>query len=549
MADKTTYMDAIEPQDLSQYFVNKEVFYVNDSNNSSYNGQINIDTSVLSNTGRWLDYSEGILEIPLRVGLKSSTDNSAIIDGFSTALKNGSIQLINSIQVDLNNSNTIQQQPYTNFYCHYKMMTSFSADDVKKHGDELLFVPDNSNSFLMRTAASFDGLGLCNNFINPTEAQLFTSGVRIDPSNNGLLRRGKLTSFQANSSPAVMTIAQASTVAKNYFTTSGAAADTYYYWNILATIRLKDLSDFFDKFPLSKGSFFRFTISYNAADFVITSNATPAPASLITLTSVTQKAGITNPIMFTSTSPSNPNASIVASSTIQVSCNVATGALYNSTMTGSAPSPLLPSCRLVVPTFEMDYAREEEMLALAPKKKIVYNDIYNYNILAQATGASFNQLITNGLANASSLVVIPMINSASNYTVVPYTSPFDSAPATTCPNASITNFNVSLSGKMLFQQNLLYDYEVFNNEVQHTNAINGGLTTGLTSGLVGRYEWDNGYRYYVADLKRHLPADDGVPRSIAVMGTNNTSVTMDYICFVSFERTIELDLYTGKLIK
>jgi hypothetical protein len=559
MADKTTYVNAVEAQDTSTYFVNKEVFYVNDSNNSSYNGQINIDTSVLSNTGRWLDYSEGILEIPFRIGMKSSVDDTAHINGFSLALKNGSVNLINSIQVDLNNSNMVQQQPYTNFYCTYKMMTSWSQDDVKKHGAESMFIPDSAGSYIYRGAVSTEGQGLTNNTVAPTTVQAFAADSPLDPYNAGLLARSRLTAFTsdakaatATGSAAVMSATNAVAVAKNYFSNDGGATIArYYYWNILATIRLKDLSDFFAKFPLSKGSFFRFTISYNAVDFVCTSTG----AGVEALTSINQKAGITNPIMFASAAAANPNEAMAAG-TQSISCNVASGSLSSSTagVVFAPPTPLLTSCRLVVPTFEMDYAKEQEMLALSPKKKITYKDIYNYNITGITTGSPFNQIITNGLADAQELVIIPMINSASNGTapaiaIVPYQSPFDSAPATTCPNASISNFNVSLSGKFLFQQNLTYDYEMFNNEIQHINALNGGLTTGLTSGLVGRHEWDNGYRFYACDLSRHLPADDGVPRSIAIQGTNNTTKTMDYICFVAFNRTIELDLYTGKLIK
>lgn len=36
------------------------------------------------------------------------------------------------------------------------------------------------------------------------------------------------------------------------------------------------------------------------------------------------------------------------------------------------------------------------------------------------------------------------------------------------------------------------------------NSINGGLDTGLTSGLIDYQKWINCYRYYVVDLSRRL---------------------------------------------
>jgi len=52
------------------------------------------------------------------------------------------------------------------------------------------------------------------------------------------------------------------------------------------------------------------------------------------------------------------------------------------------------------------------------------------------------------------------------------------------------------------------------------NALNGGLSTGVVNGLIGHYEWENAFRYYVCDLSRRLPAKDSVPKSIVLQGIN-----------------------------
>ena len=166
-------------------------------------------------------------------------------------------------------------------------------------------------------------------------------------------------------------------------------------------------------------------------------------------------------------------------------------------------------------------------------------------------GGSFNQILTNGIVNAKYVVVIPYI-SGSNSGVVgnlpPYQTLFDTAPGTTTPLAAITQFQVQVGGQNIFQQNFQYDFENFVNEVSAMNAINGGISTGLTNGLISSLDWENGYRYYVCDISRRLPSEDAVPRSVVISGINGTGSVMDYICFIVFERRITLEMVSGEVI-
>ena len=87
------------------------------------------------------------------------------------------------------------------------------------------------------------------------------------------------------------------------------------------------------------------------------------------------------------------------------------------------------------------------------------------------------------------------------------------------------------------------------NELSRVNAINGGETVGITSGLITADMWSNAYRYYVADVSRREKSEDIVPKSITLIGTNNTAITMDYICFVVFERKIKINMLDGSLVR
>eukprot|EP00952_Eustigmatos_sp_NYUAD-ZCMA_P006764 28958-Eustigmatos_ZCMA.PRE.1 len=69
-------------------------------------------------------------------------------------LKAGNHHIIQSLSCDVNNKNVIQQQTHLNHYVSYKLMTSFSSDDVKKHGAGINFFPDTATSFQFNTTGS-----------------------------------------------------------------------------------------------------------------------------------------------------------------------------------------------------------------------------------------------------------------------------------------------------------------------------------------------------------------------------------------------------------
>lgn len=554
--DQTLFDETIMTNIDGKPIIDKEMLYVLDQNGGSYNGQIQIDTSSLSNSGKWLSFSEAYLEIPFVITLKSAVNASAsAINAFMIGLKNGNHHLIDSIQVDYNNTNVVQLMPYTNFYVGYKLMTSFSKDDLTKWGTDINFYPDTAGSFNFSNVANANGDGISNNVVNPATAPDYSSGSR-DAYNDGFYQRLKNTSFQITTNPAIAswgnldittTVAQLNTAAKSYMTDNATAtAGSIWQWNILATIPLKYMCDFFAKMPLVKGGFLRFTINYNAFTTTIT---TAANSLVLTANGLTANSGRTNPIMISSAAANNPGVGLgTAAGAYTISCGI-------TTCTNKFNNSSLPSCRLYCPSYTLDPKHEEELITLKPTKEIIYTDIYNFNITNTGAGGTFNQILTNGIVNPQKLIVIPQLTAtqanvgwANANTNPEYQSPFSSSPGTTCPLACITQFNCQIGGRNVFQQNFQYDFEEFRNELASSNAIEGAICTGLTSGLISKYDYDNGYRYYVVDLARRVKAEDIVPKSVTVQGTNNTSVIMDYICFIEFQRKIRINMLDGSLV-
>jgi hypothetical protein len=219
----------------------------------------------------------------------------------------------------------------------------------------------------------------------------------------------------------------------------------------------------------------------------------------------------------------------------------------------SAP---ITSTRLYCPAYTMSPLAEQRLLSLCPTKKVVYNDIFYYNFSNVAPG-TFSFLVTNGIPNLRGCLVCPFLTKSANGNTtgnLPITttdtilSPFCSSPASPDP-ISLTNINIQVSGKNLFISNLLYDYEVFLEQLVSSNQLNGSLTTSLQSGQVGFSDFENLYRYYYGNISRSIPSEDGVAKAVQVLGTNNSTQNINFIVFLEFERTMTIDLRTGARIE
>jgi hypothetical protein len=214
---------------------------------------------------------------------------------------------------------------------------------------------------------------------------------------------------------------------------------------------------------------------------------------------------------------------------------------------------------------EMTPTAEEAYLSAVPTKTILYNDILSYQSLSNASGSNVSQILTNGVSRPRYLLIIPQLagsvngslkdNLTTSYVAgvgqlgTPMNSPFSSSPGTTAPQASITNLNVLVSGQNIYQSNYTYGFEEWLQEVRGSNALNGGISLGLSSGLLSQNDWENGYRFIYVDLSRRIsqPNDD-ISRSIQVIFTNSANIAMDYFYIIGFEKSITLSTSTGSLI-
>jgi hypothetical protein len=178
--DNIVYEQSVSDDLPSNEFISKQWVYVNDSNQGSYNGQVIIDTTALSNQGGYQGLSEAFLCFPLVITLSCSTaanlEANTTAANYSWAFKNGFWQILNSMSVQWNNGTVIQESQFLNVFTSFKAMTSWSWEDIVNDGASCGFYPDNAQSWSWnidnatnvtlttnQNTIYANGVGICNN--------------------------------------------------------------------------------------------------------------------------------------------------------------------------------------------------------------------------------------------------------------------------------------------------------------------------------------------------------------------------------------------------
>jgi hypothetical protein len=594
--DNLVFEESINSELSQSEFVDKQWLYINDNNNGSYSSQIILDTTPLSNAGGYINWSEAFIAIPLVLQLESAAIASATTNAdFVLGMKNGYFQILHSLTCDFNNGNIIQQVPFLNVFSSFKCLTSWSDGDVKNWGSVCGFAPDSSRSWIYNSVAGDTtiwsagaGTGLCNNRLAPvvpiltplaadgtgagaTNQSYSSSVASLDAadyrgqSNAGLLKRIQYLNYGLDANGAgtfnngqvnlLGGLTMATQTFMSYVNTSTANTRAVIFD---AIVRLKDVADFFQKCPLLKGATMRIALNTNQCFFpwkaanlaytAATGVPSIAPSLLLTASPTILGGGGTCPIMISQSDAGQGLEGLAP-----------TAATTQTAITGKASLSIVRS-QFVGGNFMTATIAAQRYLSLTPTKKVVYNDIFQYQFNDVPTG-NFNLLVSNGITNVRGVVVVPFLNQSSNgitgagnWGAAAITdtllSPFASSGGTPDPVA-LTNFNIQVSGKNLFLQQLQYTYEQFYEQLVSSNQLNGSLTTSLASGLIGKEDFEFLYRYYYGNVSRSLPSEDGVAKSIQILGTISTpqtAVKVNFMVFVEFEREITIDVRTGARI-
>ena len=537
-------------------FLRKEMVSLKDqaSAGNYSSGTSVIETITLSNGGKWTDYHEAYLTIPVVVVVTGVDATNGVIDweanhardsDIALAMKNSNLNLINSCTIDYGNRTLVQATDRINDYLIFKQHTEMSLQDQMLHGESIGYHKDNGASW------AYDAVnGIVNNFnVNDSTA------VNYNEYNEGMAKRQEKFRNHASDVASWSEIFEDNANKKDNgnFITNTATYKSYHY---NAVLRLKDLPVFNSLPHLMKGANFKITLTLNQCLFKFSVGATGA----LSFTPSTFSGKQTNPVMvarkqtetrvFDSANADQTDTVTVPGGswtleqgTYTVSCSV--GKVGFSDHAGLNVDPCQESnIELHVPIYELKAGVEQRLIESSAQKRIVYNEVLSFQLFNKK--GAFNELITNGISHLKRMIIIPRLNSAGNGTnlVTPHLSPFDTAPST-CSPYSLENFQVQVANHNIYHQAINYSYEMFLQEMNGRYGLESSLSYGESSSLINLRDYVNLYGYIVVDLKRKHNEDESVPLSIQISGNITSKKALDFFVFVEQEKSFTYDILTG----
>ena len=590
--DKLVFDLSQEVEGSPNVFIRKDWINILDNQNQNYqNNQCIIDTSQLANSNKYMGYREGYLAVPMLLSMNILASgapgaNGIVPNDYSLGLKNWFGSIIHSFTLDYNGTTIIQQTPFCNMWNIFKLLTTLSYNDLITMGSTIGFYPDKSGSCSYFTAVSGNGSGVCNNdfgttnvitsslVLNNYDLNQSTGGAIVTTGGNiGATYRTKWIAYDGAAG-----ITSSAGVASVSYSTFGTLANSITnIWKnnivvktnipnpaaglsgvtqiaVMGTIYLKHLHSFFNMCPLLKGVFMKMTMNLNNATSEIGVTGLNGANKIITLNSSSVPVGGVQPILIPSSRTGLALANTSDNINATITYELVVGAQsYNSTIKngyGYVGGNLAKSVYLYVPAYTFNPTFEQAYLANSVKQ-VKYTDIYQYQVLNVPSNNPFNNLITNGIANIKSVLIIPFfaVNGGAlltTGTIPEFQSPFDTAGCgTTAPMVSLGNFNVQISGQNAIYNMQRYSFEEWNNQLYGQNAVNGGLTDGLTSGLIDFMDFQNAYCYYYVNVERMLPVEQSVPKSVQILGTNYSTQALNLWVFVEYGVSVAIDVLTG----
>jgi len=576
-------------------------------NNGSYSSnQILIDTSSFSNAGKYVNYNEAYLSIPLVLGLYPTTASTtagfdALQCNFAAGFKNGFWNILDSLSVEYNNTTIIQLTRTSNYYLNYKMTASLSMTDVEKYGATIGFWPDTVDAFTYNSAASVDGRGISNNkdfgfeMLYPTNKGILYNAAAVNlgasplavangaqgaafdglyttnypvttgtqsTANFGFYMRQKAIAYDPSVAPysSFLSSSASSELIKSYFasvangTTPNAGIKV---WRVTAILYLKHIHDFFHQIVPVKGAYLRFVLNVNQGTVTFTTSLQGATATTPACTKITQTAHTfpnqTCPVMISSMAPGQGASLIDKDGSLSWKLQLGIANIVPEGASGNTTAITHPqsNVRLYAPLYTFDPNKEDAYLSINANKKIVYRDIYQFVIPGVAGGATINTLLSNGIVNPKAVVICPFLSSSANGGLgfPPQLSAFATEPATVTPLSYIRGFNILVAGVNAMMLNEDYEFQNFVDQSCHHWALNGGLSDSITSGLINQYNYGLGFGWLICDISRRIKIEDSVPKSVQVVGTNKSSLTLDYYAFVETERVLSINIRSGEMLK
>ncbi|KAF1319051.1 hypothetical protein FI667_g13418, partial [Globisporangium splendens] len=169
LSDQFLFQSSLRPDPTVKVSKGKNVVYVVDGNQGSYNsGLITIDsTNQLNGSQGFASLREGYICLPYVVTAKNTgaTALAAPLTRFASSLKCNVANVIDSLSVELNGKKIISELEYKNFWNNLRAQTETAQATIVKHAADRQLYPDDWRSINFSSASSSCGDGYANNQI------------------------------------------------------------------------------------------------------------------------------------------------------------------------------------------------------------------------------------------------------------------------------------------------------------------------------------------------------------------------------------------------
>ena len=510
-------------------FEDKYYTRIVDNNNGQYNSnQVTWNLSNLTTDNVFLSAKESSLEIPFVTQVTCDANLANNADNLKgVVMKQSFCSLVEAFSLSINRNNIVNFSDMQNLPVEFKLLSSFSEDDLKIYGDSMNFAKHTESAQSYKAAEDALGLGESN----------------MGTGNTALGQKNKKLSYQPNAlfsdSANIVSAKKSHVVADNM----AALKVVTYHW--MAVIPLMFLHDVFDKLPLIKNPFMQLTCRIHSAS----SSMTIATAAKYPHAAVVSRFNY-NPVMMSGKLV--PVAGDLYINSGIGSVKNAAGAITQNALDQAC---YFNACLYKFnPDSEMKYISN-------PSRKVSFLQTTPYVKLESiAPGANINFQVINKLANIRGLLMITQIDSTTNGLATPVTAQ-DAATSMSTLNspysASLnmvgtnwTGFNIKIGGVNHYKNNVDYGYDLYQQELVKSHSVNGGMFGGgLNSGLITETDYTNGpYGYIWVDLSRYSSeTEDNIPKSVYIVGRNNTQARVAVTAYLYYKDEFNIDVSTSEI--
>jgi hypothetical protein len=543
--DNFVFDELIDPREQASAktpFLRKNIVYQVDSQNGAgayTSPDVIIDTQAIASSGNLLNWRDAYIAVPLE------TKYAVTLAGSGGAITAGSVGLVkkalgvknmsflHSLKVEANGKVIITANEGLEELVNIKALCTWNTEMVRKNGSTVFFAPDSQGTLGFTS----------NNFNIANDVKYSTTNIAgaISAVNEGLIKRQNdflpqvdTSTFMssANIKEEGLAYDSATTAFDQTVTTAQTISDIHY----VGIIRLRDISDIFDKHVLSRGVSYRLTLRFNQCV------STWSNTGLLLGTGVVSGVPTTGAVQ--------PAVCAVGAGTIAGGLNWSNSVAVSHTLThkiDTSTDARFNGVRIYVESFEPAPEALEEILSKEPVERW-FND-YLYTATPTSVGAGLMATIqlTTSCTNPRAVVLIPRVASTATGISNPnYVSPFCMSPGSTDSFLSLTNMQVKVGSTYVLPDRVYYTYQAFLDNIRSVFSVDGGNST-LQTGLIGKKDFETNHRFYVFDVSRFPESMTDLPQMISIEAKNNTQVAIEMDALVIYGRRAEWNNAQGSM--